>query len=99
METLPISALGIFRLLNLRNMPPDNYFSFLMCSRTNQVDLYINGLPIGKIEQSSFVPHSFVLPSGAKVQLTKNNVTMPFANFDELKTYLIQAISKIEISK
>lgn len=73
------------------------YFSFLICSRENNVQIYINGLPLGKMTTAGFEPHTFVLLDGEKKELNINNVVapFPFKNFDEMKEYIVGIVQGI----
>ena len=79
------------------------YFSFLICSRTSGTQIYYNGRPIGeiKLDGKGFIAHEFTLIDGSKKTITINEITepFPFNTIEELKTYLIQAISMIKLAE
>jgi hypothetical protein len=80
---------------------PQEYFSFLICSRSHIVQLYFNGRPIGEIKGNSFQAHEFTLLDGSKKTITINEITepFPFKDIEELKSYLIEAIQSIKLAE
>ena len=77
------------------------YFSFLITSHEDGklVAAYVNGMPIGQIQNGEFKPHGFVYPKGEPVLVNINNLPdpFPFKSLDEMKATLHQLIDKLEI--
>ncbi len=78
-------------------MNKDNYFSLLICARPNNVELYVTGIPIGKIQDGAFIPHSFLLPNGEKKEVTINDLDIPYGEIGQLKEALVNFVNSIEI--
>jgi len=78
-----------------------SYFSFLLCCRDNQTDIYYNGLPVGQIINNEFKLHQFKLSNGSIRALTLEDLAhpCPFGDIEELKERIIEFIGKIKIEK
>lgn len=76
-----------------------NYYSFLICDHGNEQHIYVNGLPIGKIENGQFIPH--VMNKDVDRKITFHEVggitKHPYKNMRDMKAALIRMIRKIEI--
>ena len=77
------------------------YFSFLICQHPKAVNLYVNGLPIGNIEQGKFVPAKLGADKDNQVPISINNLAdpFPFSSTADLKSALIAIVNSIEINE
>lgn len=77
----------------------DNYFSFLICSHPDKVDVYVNGLPLGVIKSGAFIPHEFLHVDRTKHVIKFEDIRPPvyFKNAEELKQYLHSVVNLIHI--
>ncbi len=71
-------------------IPPQEYFSFMICSRADSVGFYRNGLSLGElnVNDGKFTP--------SKINYGNSQDLTPFKTTDEFKTYLKQCIDKIQ---
>lgn len=78
----------------------DPYFSFLICDHGNIKNIYINGCPVGVVEDGNFAPKSFTNPqNGDKKAISFEGIRdpIPVESLAELKSRLIDIINKIEL--
>jgi hypothetical protein len=76
----------------------ENYFSFLFCVHSDHIDLYINGLEIGKIRNNTFYPCELNSLSGPYLR-TFEMLDLPrfIKTQYDLKDFLQAVTQKIQI--
>lgn len=77
-----------------------NYFSFLICSHPNIINIYYTGVHIGSIHNGNFILNKLKRANGEESEITINDLpNCEFDSINTLKEYLFDVIDKIKLAK
>jgi hypothetical protein len=78
----------------------NSYFSFLICSHPDLINIYYTGIHIGSIHKGEFKICK-IKQGDIERELTIQDLPdpCPFSTIEELKNYLIEIIKKINLKE